>query len=359
LYHEKTALLYLETLLREIGLVCSNQNGMKDVSSLYFGGGSPALLAPHLRVVIAALRKYFNIHDGIGVELHPSDVTEETLITLKAAGVTRISIGVQSFGSESLTVLGRGKFDEKVLFQTLRSVSFETVSMDFIFAMPGQTFDMVKKDIDTAFENGANHIALYPFIDFAFTQSKVPKMSSASKRKLLDGITDYCTQMGFVRDSIWTFAKPDTKPYSSMTRDNFLGFGCSATTLLDQQFKINTFSVDGYIQRISSGNLPTSLTLSFTRGQRMVYYLFWRFYTTKLNHADFKDFFGVTVTKSYVFELWLAELLGFIERNGETHVMTKKGAFYYHYFEQYYTLSYIDKMWGLMGTEAFPEKMTL
>ena len=62
--------------------------------------------------------------------------------------------------------------------------------------------------------------------------------------------------------------------YSSMTRENYLGFGCSATTLLKDQFKINTFSIDDYIARIENKVLPTSLTTRFTKRQRMLYYLF-------------------------------------------------------------------------------------
>ena len=124
--------------------------------------------------------------------------------------------------------------------------------MDFIFALPNQTFEDLKKDIDTAFECGANHIAIYPFIDFTFTKSKIKTMNKKQKKKLLDAITKYCYSKGYRRDSIWTFSNNDTAKYSSMTRDNFLGFGCSATTLLKDQFKINTFSVEEYIRRVNN-----------------------------------------------------------------------------------------------------------
>ena len=144
-----------------------------------------------------------------------------------------------------------------------------------------------------------------------------------------------------------------------MTRDHFLGFGCSAATLLVDQFKINTFSVTAYIERIEQKLLPTSLTLRFTRRQRMVYYLFWTAYSTKVSSQAFQQFFGVPLKKMYGLELYLVKLLGFVtEENGE-YEMTPKGAFYYHYYENFYTLSYIDRMWGLMRKEAFPEGMKL
>ena len=123
--------------------------------------------------------------------------------------------------------------------------------MDFIFALPEQTYDDLKSDIDEAFSLGANHIAIYPFIDFTFTASPVKTMPKKEKRELLDSITRYCRSKGYSRSSIWTFSSEPEANYSSMTRDNFLGFGCSATTLLRNQFKINTFDIASYCERIS------------------------------------------------------------------------------------------------------------
>ena len=91
---------YLAALLAEIELVGSQWQGRQQVTSLYFGGGSPALMAADLATIIAALNRHFHITDGIGVELHPQDVTPDTLRTLRAAGVTRICIGVQTFQPE-------------------------------------------------------------------------------------------------------------------------------------------------------------------------------------------------------------------------------------------------------------------
>ncbi len=348
---------YLDALLREIHLVGSSGSGKKRVTSLYFGGGSPALAADRLGEVIAALRQYFIITDGIGVELHPQDVTLPVLQTLKDAGVTRISIGIQSFGEKFQQLLGRAPVDIQALTRTLEQVPFDTVSMDLIFALPGQTYEDLRQDVDCAFAHGANHVAIYPFIDFTFTESRVPAMPKRQKRALLDAITRHCTEKGYFRSSIWTFSSQEQARYSSMTRQNFLGFGCSATTLLQEQFKINTFSVDAYCQRLEEGLLPTALTLRFTRRQRMVYYLFWTAYSTRVDEAEFQQFFGVPLGRMYGAELALARLLGFVTRQGSQWQMTPKGAFYYHYYESFYTLSYIDKMWGILRQEAFPERI--
>ena len=350
---------YIDALLKEIRMVGSQYGGREKVTSLYFGGGTPALAAERLKEIIGECKKYFEITEGIGLELHPDNVTVPTLRILKEAGITKISIGIQSFQSKYQTTLGRKTVASVSMAAALAEVPFETVSMDFIFALPGQTFEDLKKDIDTAFAIGANHIAIYPFIDFTFTGSTVKALPKQEKRELLDAITVYCLDKGYARSSIWTFSSEPQAGYSSMTRDNFLGFGCSATTLLKDQFKINTFSVEEYCRRIDDDKLPTSLTIRFTRRQRMVYYLFWTAYSTKVDSADFEEFFGVKLQKMYGFELWLAKLLGFCTEKDDVYEMTLKGAFYYHYYENFYTLAYIDKMWGIMRREAFPEGIKL
>mgnify|MGYP002294900240 FL=1 len=350
---------YIDSLIREIHIVGSRYTKRKKVTGLYFGGGTPALAADRIKGIVDALNEHFIITEGIGLELHPDNVNAKVLQMLKDAGVTKISIGIQSFSDKYRTVLGRKKIDTAKMLSALSSVPFETVSMDFIFALPGQTYDDLKSDIDTAFSLGANHVAIYPFIDFTFTESPVAAMPKKDKRKLLDAITQYCLEKGYSRNSVWTFSSKPNANYSSMTRDNFIGFGCSAASLFKEQFKINTFDVDSYCERIRSGNLATSLTIRFTKRQRMIYWLFWTAYSTRVNAKDFEKFFGVPLKKMYGFELWAAEQLGLVRKHNGTYEMTPKGAFYYHYYENFYTLSYIDRMWGIMRKEAFPEQLRL
>lgn len=359
LYSKEICDAYIDALLQEIHMVGSRYERKKQVTSLYFGGGTPALAVDRLGEIIVAIEEHFIITEGIGLELHPRNVNVEMLTKLKAAGITKISIGIQSFQDKYQSILGRDVVDMEQMVAALAQVEFETVSMDFIFALPDQTYLDLKKDIELAFTHGANHVAIYPFIDFTFTSSKVKVMEKKEKRKLLDEITKYCMDQGYHRSSIWTFSSEKEAKYSSMTRDNFLGFGCSATTLLKDQFKINTFSVEEYCKRVNGEKLPTSLTIRFTKRQRMIYYLFWTAYSTRVDSRDFEKFFGIPLQKMYGFELWLAKMLGFVEEENGIYEMTLKGAFYYHYYENFYTLAYIDKMWGIMRKEAFPEKIEL
>lgn len=357
-YGSEQANIYVENLLQEIRLVCTN-HPKREVTSLYFGGGTPALLYQRLEEIIQELRRYFVITEGIGVELHPSDVTIPVLQELRRAGVTKLSIGIQSFQKKYQILLGRSSVDYSAISATLTKVPFETVSFDFIFALPDQTISDLICDVDLAFQLGANHVALYPFIDFSFTKSDVQAMKNPDKRKLLNEITAYLKKNGCTRTSIWTFSNEKEACYSSMTRENFLGFGCSATTLLNGQFKINTFSPEAYGNRISHDRLPTSLTLKFSKRQRMVYYLFWTAYSTWVDPKEFQLFFGDKLSSWYGAELWLAQRLGWLEKKDGKYHLTLNGVFAYHYFESFYTLKYIDKMWNTLRENPFPSILRL
>ena len=357
LYRPEEAEAYIRDLLREIDLVTEGK-GKRRATSLYFGGGSPALLAPRIGEIIDKLREHFEITDGIGIELHPDDVNEETLRLLKEAGVTRLSVGIQSFGDKFQKILGRPAFDPRTLKKALEAVKFGTVSMDFIFALPGQTASDLLKDVRTAEKAGANHVALYPLIDFPFTGNRIPAMPAEEKRKLLHEVTGRLSSRGWRRTTIWTFAKGDAA-YSSMTRESFLGFGVSAVSLLRGSFKINTFSLSAYRARTGRGLLPTALTLRFTERQRMVYWLFWTAYGMEVREKDFERFFGVPLRRAYGKELFFAKAVGYVTEEKGVWRMTEKGAFAYHLYEKHYTYAYIDRMWSLLRLRAFPEKIVL
>ena len=393
LYDEQTAKDYTDALRKEIALVGNElvefkpvgnalaENGQisdekgknqdfqkKRATSLYFGGGSPGLLAHSLGRIIGELKKYFIIEEGIGVELHPSDVTKETLSVLKNAGVTMISTGIQSFDENCLASLGRSAADYGQIFSLLREAQFDVIDVDLIFAIPGQTIESLKADILKAFELGATQISTYPFIDFTYANNKEKPLKEKYKKDMLYAIAEFCRGQDLERTSVWTFAKKGTQKYSSITRDSFLGFGVSATSLLKTQFKLNTFSIPEYIKRVDKGIKPISLRVNFTPRQRAVYYLFWRAYGMKIDEKSFNEFFDASLSSMYGFEMALSFFLGLVSKeiqtdeNGntyKTYTLTDKGAYYYHFIEQQYTTSYIDKMWSISRLESWPEKIIL
>lgn len=358
-YHRETAEKYKLALLKEIEIAGSRLKTKKKVTSLYIGGGTPALMLDDLKDIIDCLKKYFVIQQGIGMELHPDDINPEALVQIKRAGVTMVSIGIQSFHQESLSALGRKNSDFAARLRLVQKADFDVVDVDLIFALPGQTEDILLQDIEEAFSNGATQISTYPFIDFTFNDNDYKPMPEKGKKKLLTSIVNYCRRTGRERTSVWTFAQKNTGKYSSITRDSYLGFGVSAATLLRREFKINTFSLDDYIRKVEQDRVPTALTIDFTLRQRAAYYLFWNAYAMEIHPQKFQELIGKPLNQMYGLELWVGLKTGLIAKKNNVYYLTAKGAYYYHYIEQVYTTAYIDKMWNISRNTAFPDEIIL
>lgn len=358
-YDKALAASYKDALIKEINMVGTLNKKAKKITSVYFGGGSPALMVEELSDIMTALRNNFNITSSIGIELHPSDLNKETLQNLKSIGFDMVSIGIQSFQEKCLTVLGREYISGSEKVKMAADAGFNTIDVDLIFGIEGQTKENLENDFITAFKSGATQVSTYPFIDFSYANNKSKPLGKKDKKKLLEYLETVSEKLQCTRTAVWTFGKKDVPKYSSVTRDNFIGFGPSATTLLKDLFKVNTFSVEEYIKCINNKNIPTALTLNFTKRTRSLYWLFWNSYTLKINNDNFKKLFNNDLEDTFKFELRIGILLGLICKTEEGYKLTKKGTYRYHLVEQAYTHQYIDKTWRIARQEAWPDKIKL
>jgi oxygen-independent coproporphyrinogen-3 oxidase len=349
---------YKIALIKEINMAGSLINN-KIITSVYFGGGSPALMLEELPDIIKALRDNFHINCNIGIELHPRDVNESALLKLKNMGFDMVSIGIQSFQEKSLKILGRENINGAEKVEIAYKAGFKTIDVDLIFGIENQCEEDLKKDFKTAFQSGATQVSTYPFIDFSYANNKSKPLCKRDKKKLLKYLEKVSEELQCTRTAVWTFGKKHIPKYSSITRDNFIGFGPSATTLLKNFFKINTFSVEEYINCINNEQLPTALTLKFTQRTRALYWLFWNSYTLKINSENFKKLFNKDLEQIFKFELRLGRLLGLISKTNEGYSLTEKGIYKYHLVEQSYTHQYIDKTWRIAQQEPWPERIKL
>jgi oxygen-independent coproporphyrinogen-3 oxidase len=153
---------FINCLSLEAALVGWN----RPLSTVFWGGGTPGLLSP------ADLGRVAEVVHGLPggksprewtVELAPSSVTRERLAVLRSAGVTRVSLGVQSFRPALLDALGRAHTRERVYraYERIREAGFASVNLDLMFALPGQTASEWKADIDEAVSLGPDHISTY------------------------------------------------------------------------------------------------------------------------------------------------------------------------------------------------------
>lgn len=359
IYRKDLVNSYINSLLKEIDLIGSKISKSKEISSIYFGGGSPALAGENLEIITNKIKDYFILKGNSGIEVHPSNINEKTIYNIKKANFDMISIGVQSFDSNCLKILGRKQENIYNAFKIINNNNFKTIDVDLIFGIPGQDEKSIKADFIKAVNLGATQISTYPFIDFSYTNNKYKPLNKKIKRKMLDKLNKVSYDLGFERNSIWTFIKKDSQHYSSITRDNFIGFGPSATTLLKDNFKINTFSVQAYINKINKKEEATALMLDFNIRTRALYWLFWSCYNIFINSKSFYDLFHIEIEEMFSFELFLGQKLNIIEKNNNGYNLTNKGIYYFHEIEQKYTHQYIDKTWKIAGKTPFPKKIIL
>lgn len=153
---------FFEGIRLEIGLV----EWGKPVGTVFWGGGTPGLLSPdQLRRLGSLVRTIKGVREAAEwtVELAPGSVTIERLAALKEIGVTRLSIGVQSFRPGLLDALGRRHTREQALraYERARQVSFPSVSLDLMFALPGQTEEEWLTDLSEAIALQPDHLSTY------------------------------------------------------------------------------------------------------------------------------------------------------------------------------------------------------
>ncbi|GAB5562392.1 MAG: radical SAM family heme chaperone HemW [Synoicihabitans sp.] len=152
---------YLEGIAAEMALVTRD----RPVSTIFWGGGTPGLLAPSQIEQLGGLVQKF-AGDQIeewSVEMAPASVTEARLRALRSIGVTRISMGAQSFDPELLDGLGRQHTREQVFraYDRIRSMGFGSVNLDLMFALPGQSEEQWTTDMETAIDLAPDHLSTY------------------------------------------------------------------------------------------------------------------------------------------------------------------------------------------------------
>ncbi len=209
---------YVTALVAELGLRRERFAGRR-LESIYFGGGTPSLLsAASIERLLAAVQGAFPGHDRaeVTLEVNPSTVERERLPAFRAAGVTRLSIGIQSFDDTVLRRLGRAhRADEgRRSLAAARDAGFGNVSLDLIVAAPGQDEAAVARDLDAVIAFGPEHVSIYalsvesgtPFATAAARgQLRVPDDDTAAR--MLEAVAGALEAAGLARYEISNFAR--------------------------------------------------------------------------------------------------------------------------------------------------------
>lgn len=336
--------------------------GRAEVTSVYIGGGTPTLAMESVSRILDRIRERFELTGDVCIETNPADVTHEVVAQLRDAGVALVSLGVQSFKPELLATIGR-RYEPAVAERALTLLAgagFASVNADIMFALPGQTIDDLIADLDHAAELGANQITTYPLFTFPYTpvgeylHLKAVKLPDLGTRhEQYRAIGQWAQRNGFQRVSVWGFKRGEAPRYSSVTRDGYIGIGPGSGSHLSDGFVLNTFDLAEWERALAEGRSPIALRMPFEGEMSGWWWLYWRFYDTRIPMAALADELGGDADKA---RHWLdaAKALGFAQRTSGTLELTDSGAFWLHLAQNHFALSYVNTLWTAARREPWP-----
>lgn len=262
--------LYTQTLIKEIentDNIVSNVS--KDVSTIYFGGGTPSILSlDNLNQIITCIEKKFNVQSDAEktLEANPENISLDYAFGLKSLGFNRISLGVQSFDDKDLKLLNRShnSLIAKQAILTLQQVGFKNISVDLISNLPNTTLSSWKKNLERVFFYSIPHISCYTLmreegtmLDILLKKEKLQFISEEEQLEQMDFTMDFLAEKGYNHYETSSYAIPgfESKHNTRYWQNGeYIGFGAAAHSFVGNTRFWNESNVKEYVKRINEGN---------------------------------------------------------------------------------------------------------
>jgi oxygen-independent coproporphyrinogen-3 oxidase len=251
---------YLRTIEKELALHPPGQ-----VSTYFWGGGTPGLLpAEDLLRLGNTLRQHAGQPHEWTVELAPSSVRADKLAALKQLGVTRVSLGIQSFDDITLDALGRRHSPAQIhqAWELIQAAGFASTNLDLIFAIPGQDEQRWLTDLARAVALKPDHLSTYCLtfeedtaMFIKLSQGKV-KIDQALEAQLYRRTWEALAQAGYAQYEVSNFARPGHACQHNLITwqmGDWIGYGPSAASQWKGQRWTNPANLDGWCQGIEAG----------------------------------------------------------------------------------------------------------
>lgn len=279
---------FLAALEIEIALRAEDEQFRTSYETVYFGGGTPSLLSPkRIGKILNILAQRFAIDTDaeITLETNPGTVDRAKLQDFRLAGINRLSIGIQSFHDDELRFLSRMHSAEqaKECVRTAHDTGFENVSFDLIFALPNQTLERWRSNLEQAMELSPQHLSTYSLIVEPHTPlyrlvetKQVTPLNPEADAELYEFTIDYLQSHGYEQYEVSNFARPGYKSKHNSNywnHKNYLGFGPSAHSFWQHRRWWNVANVVEYAARLERGVIPIAgeeqLTLEQLRAEEI------------------------------------------------------------------------------------------
>lgn len=357
--------LFEQAVYRELDRYSQILEGCR-INSLYIGGGTPTVNAEGLLRMIARVRRAFPGEYPIAVELHPLAAERPVLSSLRAAGVSQASVGVQSLVDRELQGIGRSYSADvarEALYDSL-AAGF-TVNADLMFALGNQDDASWQQTVAETLEMGVHEISTYPMFSFPYAQPNAGLHAAPHRapektlRRRLEIARITAEEKGFERSSVWSWTQPNAPRFSSVTRHRYIGLGPGAASMTGNSFYVNTFSVPEYASAVGS-KLPVALAMRIPSRLDRAHWLYWSFYALRISRLDFATKFdGHDLYHEFGRVLRPMQILGWLAEHPDGYAVTNSGAYWIHRLQNAYSLHYLEQLWGACSREAWPKEVQL
>lgn len=338
---------YLSGLEKEFRLWQEKMTGKIFTSgtavTVYFGGGTPSLMPVDFIGAVIAMVERAAVSCGgraseITIEANPGTIDKNYLAGLRAAGVTRISLGAQSFDDQDLAAMGRihTAQDIKEAVVMCQEAGFDNISLDLMANLPGQTVEKWRNNLKQAVALGVAHISCYGL--HLSESSPWGKLQASRKLELPDEDKeiaiwqegrDYLQQMGYRQYEISNFAKAARTCCHNLNywrRENYLGLGLGAASCYDNYRWSNAETLEEYASYLQAGQLPVAFQEKLTDDVVLAEGIFLGLRCTDgVSFAAIKEKYGVDIRLRYAKEIKQLEEEGLLLVNPESIRLSPRG----------------------------------
>ncbi len=258
--------LYVEALIDEI----ARRAAGKEVSSIYFGGGTPSLLAGgQVEQLLEAVRSICIVKEKaeISLEANPGTVDIAFLSALRKLGINRLSLGIQSFQDNELTLLGRvhSAAQAQGAVGLARAAGFDNVSLDLIYGLPGGTLDGWRRTLERALLQDSEHISLYSLtlegdvpLQRMIAAGELPPPDPDLTAAQYELAEDMLAAGGYIHYEISNWARPGRECRHNIVywrNMPYIGVGVAAHSSLEGHRTGNTTCIDTYLDAYKRGTI--------------------------------------------------------------------------------------------------------
>lgn len=330
---------YMQALVAEI-----EAQPTEDAATIFLGGGTPNAYDAHAIVaLLGRLRDRFDGRETVrerSIELNPELVRPGDMEAYREAGIGRISLGVQSFEPSEIATLGRKHTPEQIrdVVAAARAAAMPSVSLDLMFAVPGQSRQSWQRNVRSAIELGADHISTYGLTveegtPYEKWQRRDPRafFDDAREAELYDEAICLLESAGYEHYEISNFAKPGhgSQHNANYWRNGeYIGLGVGAASYRGGERSVHTRAFDAYVEAARAGASIPSERERLPPGKALGEAIMLALRTAQgVSLEGFKDRYGVDVMSHYAPVVEEYSQAGLLLVEDDRMYLTRRGKF--------------------------------